>query len=68
VGTSESPSARNGWNLTTWRWDDKRGGAIRVIEAPGPQNGWKRLAVRGEGKKVSVLILDWEELPAPPNR
>jgi hypothetical protein len=24
--------------------------------------------VRGEGKKVSVLILDWEELPAPPSR
>jgi hypothetical protein len=66
VGTSESPSARNGWNVTSWRWDENRGGAVRVLEAPGPQNGWNRLTVRGNGRKVSMLVLEWEELPSSP--
>jgi hypothetical protein len=52
----ESPSARNGWNLTTYKWDPKRAGMLAVADRP-------RLSVRSIGRKVSVIVLDWEELP-----
>jgi hypothetical protein len=63
----ESPSAANGWNLTTYRPDSKRARDITIIESPGPANGWRRLMVRSEQRKVSMLVVEWDELPAPAN-
>jgi proteasome lid subunit RPN8/RPN11 len=61
----EPPSAANGWNLTTYSADPKRSRAITVVESPGQQNGWKpRLLIRAEDKTVSMLVIDWEELPS----
>jgi hypothetical protein len=65
-GAFESPSAKNGWNLTTYRFDPKRAAAMAVIESPGPQNQWKTLRVRAGGRKVTVIVLDWEETSVEP--
>jgi hypothetical protein len=56
---TEVPSAHNGWNVTSYNWDPKRSASIRIIEAPAPQNGWKRLVIRSDAN-VSVIVLDWE--------
>jgi hypothetical protein len=60
----EPPSAANGWNLTTFSVDPKRSRGITVLESPGQQNGWKpRLLIRSEEKAVSMLVIDWDEIP-----
>ena len=59
---TEAPGAHNGWNRTTYTWDAKRAGAIRIVEQPGPQNGYK-LVLRSEAAKVSVLVIDWRVAP-----
>jgi hypothetical protein len=59
----ETPSAANGWNVTTYRPDAKRARDITIIEAPGPGNGWQRIMLRSEQRTISMLVLDWDELP-----
>jgi hypothetical protein len=59
----EPPSPANGWNLTTYRPDTKRSRDLTVIESPGPSNGWQRLMLRSEQRTLSMLVLDWDELP-----
>ena len=59
----EPPSAANGWNLTAYRPDAKRARDIVVLEAPNPANSWQRLIVRSEQRTISMLVLEWEELP-----
>ena len=61
----EPPSAANGWNLTTYRPDSKRSRDLTVVEPPGPGNGWQRVIIRSEQRTVSMLVLEWDELPAP---
>jgi hypothetical protein len=36
--------------------------SARVVEAPGPQNRWKRLVIATEDKRVRVIIR-WEVIP-----
>jgi hypothetical protein len=60
TGTAESPSARNGWNLTTWQWDPKRATSVQVLEQPSAAAN--RLTLRSGGT-VNMLILEWDELP-----
>lgn len=60
----EPPSAANGWNLTAYRKDLKRSRTLTVLERPGPQNGWRKLMVRAEDRPVTMLVIQWEELPA----
>jgi hypothetical protein len=60
----ESPSSANGWNLTTYNADPKRARSVTVLEYPGQQNGWKRLLVRSEDRNLSMLVIDWTEMPA----
>ena len=59
----EIPSAANGWNVTAYRPDPKRSRDITLIESPGPGNGWQRLILRSEQRTVSMLVLDWDEIP-----
>ena len=58
---SEPPSARNGWNLTIYRNDPKRLADIGVVEIPSERNNW-RLIVRGGGRSVGLIVLDWTQL------
>ena len=63
AGAFESPSARNGWNLTTYKWDPKISRDLQTIESPGDENQWRRLVVRAGSRKLTLIVLDWEELP-----
>jgi proteasome lid subunit RPN8/RPN11 len=63
---SESPSARNGWNLTVYRHDPRRVRDLSIVEMPSERNNWK-LVLRSEAKAVGVIVLDWQELAAPQN-
>jgi hypothetical protein len=60
----ETPSAGNGWNLTTYRPDSKRSRDITILETPAPANGWHRVMIRSEQRTITMLVLDWDELPA----
>lgn len=62
--SAEPPSARNGWNRTTYVWDPKRGSDMTVLEVPSSRNEWKQLVVRSENHPISIVIVDWEALPA----
>ncbi len=55
---TEQARAENGWNYTTYTWDPKRAGGIKVLEQPGPQNGYK-LVLESDIPKLSVLMLEW---------
>jgi hypothetical protein len=55
---TEKAGAENGWNPTTYTWDPKRAGGIRVVEQPGPQNGYK-LVLESDIPKLSVVMFEW---------
>jgi len=54
---TEKPGAENGWNPTTYTWDPRRAEAIKIVEQPGPQNGFK--LVLESDNKLSVVVLEW---------
>ena len=58
----ETPSAANGWNLTTYRPDGRRSHDITVLETPGVVNNWQRVMIRAEQRPVSMLVIEWEEI------
>jgi proteasome lid subunit RPN8/RPN11 len=55
---TEKAGAENGWNPTTYTWDPKRAAGIKVVEQPGPQNGYK-LVLESDMPKLSVVMLEW---------
>jgi proteasome lid subunit RPN8/RPN11 len=55
---TEKAGAENGWNATTYTWDPKRAAGIKVVEQPGPQNGY-RLVLESDAPKVSMVVLEW---------
>ena len=59
-GRREPPGPQNGWNPTEYVWDPARTREITVLEAPLPQNGWKRMVLRSESRGYSVVVLRWE--------
>ena len=59
----EPPSSRNGWNLTSYVLDPRRSRALTLVEGAGPQNGWRRLLVRNDGRPISMIIIDWASVP-----
>ena len=59
----EPPRPDNGWNLTTYAFDPKRSRGASVVEYPGPKNDWKRLLIRSEDRSITMLVIDWEDLP-----
>jgi hypothetical protein len=58
----ETPSAANGWNLTTYRPDGRRSRDITVLETPGSANNWQRVMIRADQRPVSMLVIEWEEI------
>jgi hypothetical protein len=62
-GTTELPSAWNGWNVVVYDWDPKRIAEVNVVEAPGAANNWKRMVLRNGNRNVSVLVVDWQRVP-----
>lgn len=59
-GTSEPPSAWNGWKVVVHEWDPKRIAEVNLVEAPGPANDWKRLVLRNGNRNVFVLVVEWQ--------
>ena len=59
-GTSEPPSAHNGWNVVVYKWDPRRTSEVTIIEAPGASNGWRQLVLKNGNHNVSVLVVDWQ--------
>ena len=59
---TEKPGAGNGWNPTTYTWDPKRAAGIKVVEQPGPQNGYK-LVLESDLPKLSVVMIEWRATP-----
>ena len=62
--TPETPGPQNGWNVTVYRYDPERAAAVQIVEAPARANNWKKLSLRAQGKRVSVVVLDWTSAPA----
>lgn len=59
---TEKAGAQNGWNSTTYTWDPKRASGIKILEQPGPQNGYK-LVLQSDIPKLSVVVFDWRAAP-----
>jgi hypothetical protein len=57
------PSAETLWQRATFRPDPERAQAVRLVEAPSAQSGWRRMAVRAEGDTLSALVIEWELIP-----
>ena len=64
IAAPEAPGAQNGWNRTEYVLNPKKAGEITVVEAPGQQNGWNRLTLRADRGDHSIVVLQWEKLPA----
>lgn len=56
---TEPPGPQNGWNRTTYAWDQRRANDVVVLEAPGPQNNWKGVILRSE-QPLSLIVVDWQ--------
>ena len=55
----EPASAGTGWNRVTYIWDPERVRQISVLEAPSPNNGFNRLALRNDARRCSMILIDW---------
>jgi hypothetical protein len=55
---TEKAGAENGWNSTTYTLDPKRAAGLKVVEQPGPQNGYK-LVLESDIPKLSVVVVEW---------
>lgn len=55
----EPASAGTGWNRVTYVWDPERVRQISVLEAPNPNNGFNRLALRNDARRCSMILIDW---------
>ena len=61
-GTSELPSARNGWNAVVYKWDPKRAADVSVVEQPSSTNNWRQVVLRNGNRNLSVLVVDWQRV------
>jgi proteasome lid subunit RPN8/RPN11 len=55
---TEAAGAGNGWNRTTYTFDPKRSARVRIVEQPGPKNGY-RLVLQSDTTKLAVVVLEW---------
>jgi proteasome lid subunit RPN8/RPN11 len=55
---TEAAGAGNGWNRTTYTFDPKRAARVRIVEQPGPKNGY-RLVLQSDTTKLAVVVLEW---------
>lgn len=58
-GRVEAASERNGWNATHFQLDPERAGEIVVLEAPNPSNDFRRVALRSDARRCTVIVIDW---------
>ena len=61
-GSSESPSAWNGWKVVVRDGDSKRIAQVNILEAPGPGNDWKHLVLRNGNRNVFVVVVEWQRV------
>jgi len=54
----EAAGAGNGWNRTTYTFDPKRSARVRIVEQPGPKNGYK-LVMQSDTTKLGVVVIEW---------
>jgi hypothetical protein len=55
----EPPSVGNGWNRITYVWDPERVKQLAILEYPNQSNNYSRLTVRSDGRRCSVIFIDW---------
>jgi hypothetical protein len=60
LANGEPATAWNGWTVVFYDWDPKRISEVNVVEAPGPDNAWKRVVLRNGNRSASVLVVDWQ--------
>ena len=56
----EPASRQNGWNATTYKFDPGRATDLTILEAPSARNEWRKIVLRNDSKKMSMIVLDWE--------
>jgi hypothetical protein len=61
-GLQEAPSRQHGWNQTTYKWAPGRAVDLSVVEGPGAGNDWRKIILRNDSKRLSMIVLEWELL------
>jgi hypothetical protein len=59
-GHAEAPSIHNGWNKASYFRDPRLAGALKALEEPNSNNGWKKLVLRNDGVNLSILLIEWD--------
>jgi hypothetical protein len=59
-GIREVPSRENGWNQTTYKWAPGRAADLSIVEGPGAGNDWRKIVLRNDSRRLSMIVLDWE--------
>ena len=57
---TEAPGEHNGWNRTSYVWDDRHQRDLLVVETPGARNHWNRLVIRSQTRRLAVVVVEWE--------
>jgi proteasome lid subunit RPN8/RPN11 len=55
---TEKAGAENGGNATTYTWDPRHAGGIRIVEQPGPRNDYT-LVLESDIPRLSVVMIEW---------
>jgi hypothetical protein len=58
-GYTEPPGIHNGWNKASYFRDPRLAGALKALEEPNSNNGWKKLVLRNDGVNLSILLIEW---------
>jgi len=58
-GHVEQASDRNGWNAAQFEWNPQRASELVVLEAPNASNDFRRLALRSDARRCTVIVVDW---------
>jgi hypothetical protein len=56
---TEAPSPQTGWNKLHFVWDPERVKQLTVLEAPGANNQYSRMALRSDARTCSVIVVEW---------
>jgi len=56
---TEPPGPLTGWNRLHFVWDPERVKQLTVLESPGANNQFSRLALRNNARQCSVIVVEW---------
>jgi hypothetical protein len=56
---TEPPGPLTGWNRLHFVWDPERVKQLTVLEMPGSNNQFSRLALRNDARQCSVIVVEW---------